>query len=240
MTLLARSARWATWFNVWLDGHAPVDDAVAAVSGDDAAHDVIGLAEQPLPLLRAWLALRERGARLATVALPVAGDPVGLAGPASFNEQAIHAGEAVIIDGVGIGLVPSVVGRGVFWSATEAISPPPSSPVSEAELALREQLIDAARELTDLDVARWRPEIADALSDLRSARDRVLPPGYGERAERVAALATRCLHIGELALTDDGNAITRYETDARRRITVDLTRAARHAVVVACSDRKSR
>ena len=240
MTTLARSARWATWFNAWLGGHAPVDDAVAAVRGDDAAHDVTGIDDEPLPLQRAWLALRERGARVATVALPVAGDPTGLAGPAAFNEQAIEAGEAVIVDGIGIGLVPTVVGSGVFWSAAHAVPPPPPSPVSEAERALREQLIDAARELTDLDVARWRPEIADALSDLRSARDRVLPPGYGERAERVAALATRCLRIGELALADDGNAITRHETDARRRITVELQRAARHAVVVACSDRVAR
>ena len=237
MASLARSARWTTWFNAWLGGHVPLDDAAEAVRGDDAAHDVIGLDEQPLPLDSAWPSLRDRGARLATVALPVAGDPTGLAGPAAFNEHAIDAGEAVIVEGAGLGFVPTVVGSGVFWSAMEAASPPPSAPVSEAERALREQLVDAARELTELDVARWRPEIADALSDLRSAHGRVLPPGYDERAERVTALATRCLRIGELALADDGNAVTRHETDARRRITFDLQRAARHAVVVACSDR---
>lgn len=240
MTSLPRSARWATWFNAWLDGQVPVDDAVAAVLGDDAAHDVTGLAPAPIPLQRAWVALRDRGAWLAVVALPAAGDPAGLAGPPAFNEEAIDAGEAVILDGAGVGLVPAVVGRGVFWAAREAAPPPPSSPVSEAERALRQQLVEAARDLTDLDVARWRPEVADALSDLRSPRERVLPPGYGERAEQVAALATRCLQLGDLALTDDGNAITAHEFEARRRITVDLQRAARHAVVVACSDRASR
>lgn len=240
MTSLPRSARFATWFNAWLDGHAPVDDAVAAVCGDDAAHDVTALGPEPLSLQRAWITLRDRGARSAAVALPVAGDPAGLAGPAPFNAEAIDAGEAVIVDGAGIGLVPSIVGSGVFWSANEATPPQPPLPVSEAERALREQLLEAARDLTDLDVARWRPEFADALSDLRSAHERVLPPGYGERAERVAALATRCLRIGELALADDGFAITAYETDARRRITVDLQRAARHAVVVACSDHAHR
>lgn len=240
MTSLPRSARFATWFNAWIDGYTPVDDAVAAVYGDDAAHDVTGLGPDPMPLQGAWLALRDRGARRAVVALPAAGDPAGLAGPPTFNEEAIDAGEAVIVDGPGIGLIPSVVGSGVFWAASEATPPPPSSPVSEAERTLREQLLAAARDLTELDVARWRPEVADALSDLRSPREPVLPPGYGERAERVAALASRCLHIGDLALADDGNAITGYQTDARRRITVDLQRAARRAVVVACSDRGPR
>ena len=240
MTSLPRSARWATWFNAWLDGYVPVDDAVAAVRDDDAAHDVTGLTPEPLSLQQAWIVLRDAGAHHAAVALPVPGDPAGLAGPPQFNEDAIDAGEAVIVDGSGFGLIPSAVGRGVFWAASLATPPPPSSPVSEAERALREQLIDAARDLTDLDVARWKPEVADALADLRAAREPVLPPGYGERAERVAALATRCLQIGELALTDDGSAITMQQSEARRRITVDLQRAARHAVVVACRDRASR
>ena len=233
MTALPRSARWASWFNAWLDGHVPLDDAADAVRGDDAAHDVTGLSDQICPLERAWPELRRRGVTRAALALPAPGDPAGLAGPRAFNEAALDAAEAVVLDGHPIGFVPSVVGSGVFWSAYEAHPAPPIS-LQESERSLREQLVESGRELADLDVARWRPEIADALSDLRSARGAVLAPSYDERAQRVAALALRCLRICELALGDDGGALGIDDAAARRRTTTALQRVARHAVVAAC------
>ncbi|UPK72961.1 hypothetical protein MU582_10910 [Nocardioidaceae bacterium SCSIO 66511] len=233
MTLLPRSALLAAWFNAWLAGYAPLDDAVDAVRGDDAAHDVTGLTDEIVALDRAWPELRRRGAARATLALPAPGDPTGLAGPREFNEVAIDAEEAVVLDGCSLGLVPSAVGRGVFWAAYAAHPAPPQS-LAEAERTLREQLIETGRELAELDVARWRPEIADALSDLRAARDGMLPPGYDDRAQRVAALAVRCLRICELALADEGGAVGVADGQARRRTTTALHRAARHAVVAAC------
>lgn len=240
MSSLPRSALWASWFNAWIDGYAPLDDATAAVRAGDAAHDVTGLADDALPLERAWLALRRNGAARATLALPVPGDPTGLAGPPGFNEAAIDATEAVVVDGAGVGFVPTVVGRGVFWGAYDATAPLSSTSLAEAERQLREQLVVTGRELAELDVARWRPEFADALSDLRAARDGVLPPGYGERAQRVSALAVRCRRICDLALDDDGGALGIDDAAARRRTTLELQRAARHAVVAACSDRPAR
>lgn len=236
MTELPRAARWAAWFTAWIDGSVGIDDATAAVLGDDAAHDVVGLLSDPLPLSAAWLELRRRGVRAAVVALPAPGDPVGLAGPADFNGDAVDAGEAVIALGAGLGFVPSIVGGGVFWNAYRARPPAATEPVREAERRLREQLIATGQELAALDVARWRPEVAEALAELRDGTDGELPPGYDPRAQRVAALAQRCLRIGDLALADDGAALTVGESDARRRSIEDLCRAARHAAVSACSD----
>lgn len=235
MTSMPRSARWAAWFNAWLAGQVPVDDAVAAVRGDDAAHDVVGLAEEPVALGTAWLELRRRGVRGASVALPAPGDPVGLAGPADFNEAAIEAGEAVIALAGSIGFVPSVVGHGVFWRCHPAVDPVPAGSVADAERRLREQLIETGQQLAALDVARWRPEVAEALAGLRESQAGVLPSGYDERAQRVAALAQRCLRIGDLALVDDGAAITVDESATRRRSIEALCRVARHAAVIACN-----
>lgn len=235
MTSPPRAARWTAWFTAWIDGTVGIDDATAVVLGDDAAHDVLGLTETPVPLEAAWLELRRRGVRELVLALPAPGDPVGLGGPADFNGPAIDAGEAVVAPGVGLGFVPSVVGRGVFWNAYPAHPPTLTESVAEAERQLREQLIRSGHELAALDVARWRPEVADALATLREPSDGSLPPGYDQRAQRVAVLAERCLRIGDLALADDGASVTTGESDARRRAIEDLCRAARHAAVSAYS-----
>ena len=74
--------------------------------------------------------------------------------------------------------------------------------------------------LADLDVARWRPEMAEALIDLREVGSRShdgLPPGYAPRAEALATRARRCLLVCELALADEGGAASAYEADSRRR-----------------------
>lgn len=237
MTGLPRSALMATWFNAWVAGNVPVDDAIAAVLADDAAHDVIGLAPDSVPLSAAWLTLRGRGARWASLALPAPGDPLGLAGTVPFNKAALDAGQAVVFGDITAGFVPTAVGRGVFWQSYDANSPTTLASVQEAERLLREQLLRTGREVADLDVAKWRPEVAEALADVRQLSDGVLPPGYGQRAQRVAALAVRCLRIADLGLEDDGAALTAGAANSRQRSLRELHGAARTAVVAACTER---
>ena len=105
------SARMAWWLSAWLRGDAGPDDLLDAVVGDDAAHDVSGLADEPLPLVLALGRLRAAGARTAGLALPSPGDPVGLGGPREFNAAALDMGEAVLLEGAGLGLVPHRAGR---------------------------------------------------------------------------------------------------------------------------------
>jgi hypothetical protein len=102
---------------------------------------------------------------------------------------------------------------------------------------LRAALIEAAESLAALEVARWKPEVADALIDIRrigSGKGDDLAPGYEARAVKTAATARRCLAIADAALEDDGAAVTGAEADARRRALLDLAAAARRALVAAC------
>jgi len=236
-TALPRSADLAVWFTAWVAGRASLDDARDAIVGGDAAHDVVGLPgeAEPVPLILALGRLRAAGAVRAGLALPVPGDPLGLAGPPTFNADALEIEEAVVFDGLDAGMVPHVAGAGVVWGYHPATSRRQVSDLSEADTSLRRAVVAAADDLADLDVARWRPEVADELLALRRTSDLRLPPGWEARAVRLASLASRCRTIVELALDDDGAAVSASEADARRRALAPLDHAARRALVAACS-----
>ncbi len=232
---LPRSARLACWYTAWVAGACSLDDARDAVVGDDAAHDVLGIGDEPVPLVLAFGMLRARGAGGATLAIPAPGDLVGLGGPPAFNAEAIEAGEAVLLPGSGLGLAPTVVGAGVTWQAAAAAESYTVPELAEAEATLRETLLECSARLADLDVARWRPEAAEGLHALRTSGGEPLPPAFGARAQRVAALALRCLALCELALEDDGGAVSAYEAAERHDALGLLARTSRHALVAACS-----
>jgi hypothetical protein len=236
-TPLPRSARFALWFSAWTSGRSSLDDARDAIVGDDTAHDVVGLpgSSQPQPLIVALGLLRGAGADAAGLALPAPGDPLGLAGPSGFNAEVVEAGEGVVLDGADLGLVPHPAGSGVVWSCHPASSHRQLPDPSEADTALRRALSDTARVLADLDVARWRPEVADELTAMRRAVDFAFPGTMAPRAVRLASLSTRCRTIVDLALVDDGGSITAAEADARRRALAPLDHAARRALVAACT-----
>jgi hypothetical protein len=211
---------------------------------DDAAHDVVGLGgpgdesgEESVPLIVAMGLLRAERATGAGLALPQPGDPLGLAGPPAFNAEALEAGEAVVLSGTDLGLVPVRAGAGVVWRCLPAAGHRQVPDLPEADTALRAALPAAADALASLDVARWRPEVADELLALRRTDDLPVPPGTDPRAQRVLALAGRCRRIVALALRDDGGAVTAVEADRRRAALLPLDRTARRAVVAACEPR---
>lgn len=240
---LPRSVRLACWYASWTAGTCSLDDARDAVVAPDAAHDVlrltdpagVGGAGEPVPLVLALGMLRARGGRTATPALPVPGDLVGLAGPPAFNANALEAGEAVLLPGSGLGLVPTVVGAGVTWRVSPAAEATAAPDPGEAERALRETLLESSARLADLDVARWRPEAADGLRALRTSGDQPLAPGFGPGPQRLAALARRCLAIVDLASGHDGASVSAYEVAERQGALTMLERVARHALVAAAS-----
>jgi hypothetical protein len=236
-TALPRSADLAAWFTAWAAGEVSLDDARDAMVGEDTAHDVVGLPgeAEPVPLILALGRLRAQGATGAGLALPVPGDPLGLAGPAGFNAHAIDAEEAVVLTGIEAGLVPHVAGAGVVWQLHEAVSRRQVPDLVEADTTLRQVLLRAADDLADLDVARWRPEVADELMALRRPSEVHLPASWDARAVRVAGLALRCRTIVEMALDDDGGAVSASEAEARRRVLLPLDHAARRGLVAACS-----
>jgi hypothetical protein len=223
------SAVLAAWLGAVRAGHAGPDDLADAVRGDAPRHLVTGLPE------RGPLELHELPAALAgpiSLALPAPGDPGGLGGPAAFNVAALDAGQALVAGEVG--LVPWEDARTVVWHAHPADRVPW---VDERETAseLRLVLADVTRRLVDLDVAAWQPDIPDLLLNLRHRAPLPLPPGYDVRRVETTERAVLCLDIVSLARAGDGGAVSAYEMDRRRTALDDLDRAARRALVGACS-----
>jgi hypothetical protein len=89
--------------------------------------------------------------------------------------------------------------------------------------------------LADLEVARWRPEVADQLMNLGHRPSLEAPEGTPPRCADLAARGLQGWAIAGLALEDDGGAVSAYEIEARRGALQPLERASRRALVAACS-----
>jgi hypothetical protein len=235
-TVLPASARLAWWGTAWLRGHEVTDLVLDAVIGGDATHVIAGVPgyDGTATLVEGLAELRRMGATGFGAAFPAEGDPVGLGGPAELNREALDAGEAVLVDGVGVGLVPHRTGAAVAWTVHPA-NRRQLPDVGEADRALRVGLLETAEALAGLDVARWRPEVADRLMDLRHRDPLTAPDGVPPRCVELAVRGLQASDIVALALEDDGAAITAYEAEQRRAALVPLERAGRRALAAACS-----
>jgi hypothetical protein len=222
---LPHSGILAWWLTAWLRGHEQTDHVLDALADD--THLLEG--GSALDLLARC---RATGASYAGLALPVDGDLLGLGGPRDFNEAALDAGQAVVVGG--LGLVPEQRGETVQWRVLEA-DRRQLPDVGEADRALRETLLGTAADLADLDVARWRPEAADALMNLHHRPRLDAPLGTPARCADLAARGLQAWAVVDLALVDDGGALSSYEVERRRGLLQPLGRAARRAVVAACS-----
>ncbi len=235
-TPLLVSGTLAWWGTSWLRGAVVPDLLLDAVIGADATHAVAGLPgeEGTVTLLAALARLRSAGATGLGCAVPAAGDPVGLGGPPAFNRAALEAGEAVVVNGAGLGLVPTRVGAAIVWQAMPAERRPVPD-LGEADRQLRRAFLDAANALAVLEVARWRPEAADELMNLRRPPPVAGPPDIPSRCLDLAGRALQAVSVVELALADDGGAVSAYEIDARRAALAPLDAAGRRGLVAACS-----
>lgn len=241
MSALPPATRLAWWGTAWLRGHVVPDLLVDAVIGDDATHVVAGLDALGLggggaaeTLVGGLARLRAEGGNGFGAAFPAEGDPVGLGGPREFNAAALDAGEAVVVVGTDIGLVPVRTGAAVTWQAFRA-DRRQLPDLGEADRGLRSALLEAAQALADLDVARWRPEVADRLMNLRHRGRIAPPPGVPARCAELAARGLQALEITDLALEDEGGAVSASEAEMRRQALLPLARAGRRALVAASS-----
>jgi hypothetical protein len=71
--------------------------------------------------------------------------------------------------------------------------------------------------------------------DLRRRDGVAGPPGTPPRAVELAGRATTALGIVDLALEDDGGAVTAYERERREATLRPLAATGRRALVAACS-----
>lgn len=245
-----RSSRFVAWARAWRAGLVPYDEVADEIAGDEE-HLV---ADAPgtwtdLPLREALPVLSRLSPDEIRLALPAPGDPRGLPGPGPFAAAALVAGEGVVARGMG--LVPEVrshtSGSGmtfetVLWrvyplaETTPAAAAGEPSP-AEAEADLSAALAEATAQLTRLDVAHWRPELAGALAALRRPDSNTdLPPGFDPRARRLFARASvldRVLALAEHVAP--GGAVNGYEAQQRDAALRPLTTACRRALVAACN-----
>lgn len=241
----AAATTLVSWGNAWLTGHVGLDEAVDAVERR-AGPQILGGEPAEVTLRRGLGDLRVGGMAALRLALPRAGDPLGLTGPPELNRAAIDAGAAVVavLDGRAIGLVPAEDRRGssyvgVRW-ATHDASPglPDVPPLADADRQLTLAMRDATEELLAVDdFAGVPPEIADALVDLRDPDrgDHPLAPGYPARAHRVAALAGRLSLVVDLARKLDDRGLSADQMRRRGEALRLLDRAVRRALVAACN-----
>ena len=231
------SLRLAWWATAWLRGHVVPDLLLDAVIGDQATHVIAGLDDPGDParsLLAGLAALRSRGATSFGLALPREGRLLGLGGPSAFNAAALEAGEAVVVAGTGSGLVPLTTGAATAWVLHPAAQRQLPD-VGEADRGLRHALVEAARRLADLDVARWRPEVADELMDLRRVPRLDAPEGVPARCVELAARGLQAVALVALALEDQGDALSASEVVLREASLRPLEEAGRAALVAAGS-----
>ncbi|MYW00407.1 hypothetical protein [Streptomyces sp. SID3343] len=243
-----RSGLLVAWGNALLTGNVPPDDAVSEIVGTDEPHRVTGVPGEPVPvgLSLALGRLRALGVTGLRLALPVSGDPLALPGPPTFNDLALHAGEAAVTvgaPGTAYGLVPSVTTHGpagdttvrVAWTMVEVSDRPAPGPfLAEAERELAEAMRDATDDLLRLDVAASGPAAQRALAALyRKDSDIRVVPGRPGRAGRVLDQARRIHAVLAVASGEDGAAVTAAEISARLGALAPLERACRRAMVAA-------
>ena len=236
ITLLPPAGRLAWWATSWLRGHVVTDLLIDAVIADDATHAIADLpgADGTETLVAGLARLRALGATAVGAAFPAEGDPVGLGGPRDFNTEALEAGEAVVVEGTGLGLVPYRTGAAITWRAFRA-ERRQLPDVGEADRELRTALIATTDALAALDVAQWRPEVADRLMNLRHREPMTAPGGVPDRCVELAERGLQAIEIADLALEDDGAAVSAAEIQMRRSALTPLERAGRRALTAACS-----
>jgi hypothetical protein len=244
-----RAARLAAWGTAYLRRHVPLDQALAAVEGDDEPHLVCRGMAAPDELGETLGELRDAGWAGLRLALPAPGDPLGLTGPAEVNREALRVGEGVLaVPGPGAATVPALVpdvtpfgppgdqGFCVSWRHHEAAATSPAVPtVGEADRDLRAHLASATDELRRLDAVPWAttPGRLDALRGQRPTLP--LPPATEPRALALADQALAVLVVVDAARRDDGGALSAHVAAQRAAALAPLDRAARRALVAACS-----
>lgn len=107
--------------------------------------------------------------------------------------------------------------------------------LKDAERSLRTELAEAVDHLVALDISRWRDELVTELGHLRgdTPLPDPLPAAFDSRRRHILSTAWRLLAIAELASTDDGAAISSWESDERRRALLQVQTAARRAIAAA-------
>lgn len=222
---------------------SPSSHGMSLVEGPDGVHDVIGstvtggpdtptgTADDPGRVgLAQWLTSVRPLSRVSAV-LPSPAGGTGTWGLLPDIE------EGVVLEGAAgrVLLAPEDSGTSVTWHAEPMAGPLPPLDAAHARRQVHAATEEAIEALVELDLARERPELADALNDLLTAVvDPRLIPSWLERRDR--ELLERSLRLAgmcELALDDDGAATTALQARRRADVLRPLLAVARHGAAAA-------
>lgn len=245
------------WVSAWLHGCAAADDVLDALVPWAGLHEVVAADELtaahfdlPLPNAMPYspamllATVRRAGATSARLILPVPGDTRGLAPGSerqgSFGSDALRSGEGVLLTSADIGVVPTTVAEGVTRWTVHRTSTAGSARyigLTEAEHALRCAVYDATATLTELDIARHRPEVRGQIAETLAARPRPpWPNGTPGRVLRVLESADEVTAILSAAARDDGAAVSAQAARARSEALRPLAAAVRAARLAAVAE----
>jgi hypothetical protein len=250
-TMWCPSATLSIWANAWLAGKAAPDDVLDALScwaprQSVTAYDAVAAGHSGLPwpdvhdaaavsllqTLRTAAGRTATGTPAMTVVLPVPGDVRGLTAGTQFEQDALAAGEAVIVShpndpGVGVGLVPEFGydesdDEGAIpelcalsWTVYSLRGTPvlDRTELGEAEYALRLAVRSAADALTAIGLGSAGVDVDDprGLVEqlLESTRQHQVPEPAPSRALRVLENAA---HVDAIITVSAG--LTRIGTQS--------------------------
>ena len=210
----------------------PSSHGLSLVQGPDGIHDVIGAPADDEGAERVDLERWLTGARpltRVTAVLPTAGS--GTWGIIPDIE------EGVVVEGAPgqVLLVPEDSGTSATWRAEPLAGPLPPLDAAYARRQVHAATEKAIDSLIELDLARERPEVADALNDLLTAvaDPRLIPPWLPGRNRELLERSLRLAGICELALDDDGAATTVLQAQRRSDVLRPLLAVARHGAAAA-------
>lgn len=238
MTNVRRCAQLAAWGSAWLTGTVAFDDVLDAVTGSGRQVGGPGFEPGPHPVGTALAEWKRAGTPVLTLALPVAGDVRGLAGPPGFRDTALAAGEAVYGRGFGLTVLPgrdtpSSAGRELVWHRAEVGELPPD-PVSmaDAEHDLAESIRETASLFAQRGMTSWLSDISPALSDARRAGERLhLPASHPPRGVRLIAQAERLSAVLSVVDSDGTAQLTARAVTERSQALAPLRLAVRRALL---------
>ena len=218
---------------------SPSSHGLSLIEGPDGAHDVVGgVVDGPADdtngpervSLAQWLTAARPLSRVSAV-LPSPAGGTGTWGILPDIE------EGVVLEGAPgrVLLVPEDSGTSVTWHAEPVAGPLPPLDAAHARRQVHSATEEAIEALVELDLARERPEMADALNDLLTAvvDPRLIPPWLARRDRELLERSLRLAGMCELALDDDGAATTALPAQRRAGVLRPLLAVARHGAAAA-------
>lgn len=220
----------------------PSSHGLSLVQGPDGVHDVVvingatgvsaGDSDAPERVgLERWLADARPLTRVTAIL------PSSTGGAGTWGIIVPDVEEGVIVEGTlgRVLLVPESSGTSVTWRTETVNGSPPPLDAAHARRQVYSATEEAIDSLIELDLARDRPEMADALNDLLTAvvDPRLVPPWLPERNRELLERSLRLVGICELALDDDGAATTALQAQRRSSVLRPLLAVARHGAAAA-------